>query len=426
MMEISDSSPNHTLIIPSNSPPKSFTWLKPVIQWGLLAMTALALAVGGACWHLQIPEQTYAQIYSPPWLSVNAFGYRLKTRQDFVHARQTLLQATKTDAYRDNPLPHYLLAGLYDTLGQTSNAISAYQQVIQIANRSWYHRLVYREFMDQAQASLAICYYENNKHADALRVLSEISDLNLTDKSDLLHAIQDRLQNPGRADFHMEIGKAFSKGLKLEIAAREAKEAQKLSQSPQLKLEAANFLKTAIPKGVKELSPLARYYSLAGEVYQHEESDLIQAARLYEQVVKESPAYEWGYNDLAVIYRDLKDFANAENNARKAIALNPDFYNPHLTLGDLAIDREDFSGAIRHFQTAKRLLEQTPLSDNEAILANIENQIAYSYESQGDLLQAARHYQDALLISIDVEDENTQDYDYAQEGLARVNSIARK
>lgn len=422
MMESFDS-PTTPATISSEPSSQQKRLIRRVIHIGLGGLVTLGVLFGGYNWACQLPEQAYAEIYRSPWLEANVSLYRLKTRQDFDQARQTLLKATQTDGMRENPLPFYLLGELYQTLGDSKKAINAYQQVIRIAKQSWYNQIRYRSFLNEAQSALAICYYENNKLGDAKRILSSIADFDATDKADLLHALQDRLENPERADFHMEVGKAFSRHLKLELAAKEAKVAQRLSQSPQLRLEAALFLKNAIPRGVRDLSPMARYYSLAGEVYQNEESDLIQAATLYEQVVKESPAYEWGYNDLAIIYRDLKDLNKAEWNARKAIALNPEFYNPYLTLGDLAIDREDYPGAIRQFQTAKQLLQQIPVNENDTILANIENQIAYSYESQGDLPQAIRHYNEALRIASELDDENPMDYDYAQQGLARIKAI---
>lgn len=408
------------------SPRKLPVWLCVLAGICLSLIALVALLIGGYYFYVEVPQQSFARIYAEPWSQSNVSAYRLKSRQDFTIAENNLLELTHNPKSQDDPAPFFLLGELYNTIGTSTEAMDAYKQAISIANRSWFNQIRYRDFLDQSQAALAIIYYENNKIPEAQQLLTTMNDMDATDKADLLHAIQDRLENPERADFHLLVGQAFSKALKLKLAANEVLAAGRLTHNPQLKLEAANFLKTEIPKGVRDLSPMARYYSLAGESYQHNEDNFQQAAVLYEKVVHESPSYEWAYNDLATIYRELKDFAKADSNARKAIALNPDFYNPYLTLGDLATDQADYNKAIQHFQTAKSLIQRLGVSDSDSLLANIENQIAYAYEAQGQLSLAGRHYEEAIARAGETDGQNSQDYDYALAGLSRVKASAIK
>jgi tetratricopeptide (TPR) repeat protein len=399
-------------------------WLWVLVACGVLEMGAILLGLGGYYLYIHLPETRFAQTYEAPWKTSNVNGMNFHHRADFKKARHSLLNSIQTGNSRHDPVPHFLLAELYNTTYETRDAIQAYRHVIRLGEESWFNKLAYRNFLNKAHAALALLYYEQEKPKAVLAELNAISNLSETESPSLLRALKDCIENPDRADFHMLLGKELRQHLKLALAAREMKTAVRLSQSPQLRLEAVNYMKTQMPKQLKDLSPLARYFSLAGEAHQYQHDDLERAADYYKLATAEMPDYEWGYNELAIIHREKRDFARAIEYANRAIHLNPNFYNPYLTLGDIALDQENYQQAIRYFETAQNIIRRLPCEDADSLAANIENQIGYAYELLEQPELAAQHYQNALMTSAEgVDEDSADDYDYAQEGLSRVKEL---
>lgn len=387
-------------------------------MFGLLVLTGIPLGAGIYYFYNILPEDHFFSIYEAPLVSLNSRNYRFKSMQDFTAARQKLTASLAAHPKSDDPRTHYLLAQLYNDLGNIPQAEKEFRQVLKSANANWAEPIINDGFIRAAQGELAIICYLKQDYAQAKTILDGLGEMHF----DYLNAMRDSLAEPERADFHLLLGKAFADQLMLEMSAREVKKALELSHTPQLQLEASNFLKTRLPRNIRDLSPLARYYSFSGEAYENDDQDLTRAASAYERAVQASPDYEWGYNDLAKIYRDLKDFSKAEANAKRAIHLNPDFYNPHLTLGDVALDRRNYPAAIGHFQHAKEIIQRFASQETQHLLANLENQIAYAYECQGQIREAQSHYHLAMLAASEDEAETSSDYDYAQEGLTRTGN----
>jgi tetratricopeptide (TPR) repeat protein len=240
-------------------------------------------------------------------------------------------------------------------------------------------------------------------------------------------ALQDSLENPERGDFHLALGKQLRQELKLSKAREELLQAQNLSQNPNVRLDATHYLQTQMPRFVKELSPLARYYTLAGEFQQYEAEDLWQAANYYQKALQEQPGFEWAYNELAIIYRELKDHKKAGIYAQIAMTLNPDFYNAYLTMGDISLDSEAFEQAITHFKGAQTLIGRWPEQESGGLVANIENQLGFAYESLHNSPEALTHYRLAMkAASLRDDDVAVSDYEYAQESITRVTESQQR
>jgi tetratricopeptide (TPR) repeat protein len=400
---------------------KPSLWLPVLAGFGVLQVVLLLLGIGYYI-YVDLPESTFARTDAAPWREHNVASLTFKTPADFAKARSILSADTKRPENQNDPTAAYLLAELDNTLNASNPAIQMYQQVIRIADKNWYSRFAYRNFLSHAHAALAILYYEHGKPAQAKSELDAIPDFSETNQANLLQALRDSIESPDRADFHLLLGKELRHQLKLTLASRELQTAERLSPSPQLTLEAANFMKTQMPKSLKELPPMLRYYSLAAEASENP----TQAAAFYEQAVQQIPSYEWGYNELAILYRTMKQYDTASDRANRAIAINPDFYNPYLTLGDIALDRTDYTAAIRYFETAQRIIQRFPSEDSQSLNANIENQLGYTHELMNQIQEAAHHYQLAMLAAADGDMDTTADYEYAQEGLARTDAALHK
>ena len=394
--------------------------------WGVIAFLSLHLTLilgyTGLDYLYHVwPDETYQLIYERPWLNLNVRALNFQSEKDFSKAQAALSEkADKTQ----NPIPHFLLAELENSLDQQQDAVQQYKATIATAQKDWLSRIQYREYQDNAHAALAILAYEQGNNSQAHQELAKISDIEINRESELLSSLRDVLDEPERGDFHLLLGKAFRKALKFKMAYQELQKAEQLSQSPQLRLEIANFTKTQMPnsKG-QDLSPMARYYGLAGRSAQTDDENLPKAASLFKKAVREDPQFEWGYNELAIIYMELKDYHQATAYAENAITQHAEFYNPYLTLGDIALDQQNFQGAVQHFQDAEAILQKLPAEDEQSIMANLENELGYAYESLHNYPKADEHYRNALSISAELDDNATRDYTYAKDALARVSRV---
>jgi len=368
------------------------------------------------------PQESYRKIYEKPWLQANVRALKFQSTTDFGQAEGLLLKSATEKSHEDSPIPHFLLAELYNTQGHPEKAVPEYRKTIRVSQKNWLSSIEYQEFSDNAHAALAILAYEQNRPEKARQELADIAASDENREADILTAMQDSLDEPERGDFHLLLGKAFRKALKFKMANQELHKAVQLSQNPQVRMEANSYLKSQMPQGVQELSPLARYYGLAARAAQTNDENLPKAAALFKKALVEAPKFDWGYNELAIIYREMKDYPAAIAYARNAIHQNTDFYNPYLTLGDIALDQADYPTAISHFSEAESILQRLPQEEEQqqGLVANIENQIAYAYEAQHQYQAATQHYQSALSISAEAGDEASDDYDYAREGLARL------
>jgi tetratricopeptide (TPR) repeat protein len=371
------------------------------------------------------PQESYQQIYEKPWLSMNVRALKFQNATDFVHAQATLEQQVRQPANNANPKPHFLLAEIYSAQGQSKRAIAEYQATIRAANQGWLGRIGNQMFSDNAHAALAELYYEQGNTSQAAQELAGIAEADQNREADILLAMRDSLESPDRADFHLLLGKAFRQAWKFKMATQEMETAIRLSHNPQTRLEAESYLKTQMPKGLLDLTPMARYYGLVARFAQTSDENLPKAALMFRKSLAETPEFDWGYNELAIIYREMKDYPKAIAYAKDAIHQNLDFYNPYLTLGDIALDQADYQGAISQFKQAESILKRLPQDGQQGLMANIQNQIGYAYESLHQYGEARRYYQSALMISADAGESADEDYDYAKDGLSRMANATK-
>lgn len=83
--------------------------------------------------------------------------------------------------------------------------------------------------------------------------------------------------------------------------------------------------------------------------------DLDAAQRHYQTALTLSPDFVEGVTQLALIAMLRDDNATAETLLDQARKLDPDFPPIYRRLGDMLYDRGDFSGALRHYETALKL-----------------------------------------------------------------------
>lgn len=208
--------------------------------------------------------------------------------------------------------------------------------------------------------------------------------------------------------------------LKLKQGRAEMVTAEKLSTDPDLKVRIHNYLKTKMPRMDRDLSPMARYYTLAGDAYEYSEKDkdLKKAAYYYERAIKSAPDFELGYHQLSSVYQEQFEYAKALDCARKAIQINPNFYLAYLTMGDIELDRENYKAAADYFSKAQGIVGKLQDKYHTDLSANIENQLGFTYESLEQNREAISHYKRALQLSTSDSDDN----DYAREALERLKS----
>jgi Tfp pilus assembly protein PilF len=415
-------------IASESRPQKTSIW-----QWVVLAVLAVhlsAVLIGGGWDYVYniMPRESYQKIYQHPWLEMNVRSLKFENPSQFSTAEKLLQQKLSLNTHEARVIPHYLLAELYNTLNRPREAISEYRKTIKGIGKSRLDQLRYREFKDNSHAAMAMLYYEAGHSSKASQELAQISELPEKtpddDKEDdnpneLLSALKDTLEAPERGDFHLRLGQAYGRELRFDMASREGRLAETLSHEPQTRLEASHFLKVEIPQDIGDFSPLARYYGLAARSAQVGDENLPKAAQFFQKALREEPGFDWGYNELAIIYRQLNDYPQAITSAQNAIARNVNFYNPYLTLGDIALDQKRYESAIHYFQTAKTLLLQSPQPEQETKTASIENQIAYAYEVLKNKPEARKHYRNAATLSQQAGDETDADFYYASNGLKR-------
>jgi tetratricopeptide (TPR) repeat protein len=396
---------------------KLFAWLAAGFV-GLCTLTTLAIS----SWYVLyvLPDQTWESLNTGEWEDSNIRLMAFTGPDSFRSAEKELQEKIAENTHDDDIIPHYLLGEIYNMEQRPEKATSHYQAAIRQGQQSWYHQAMYRRLLDDAHGKLSILYYEQGKGQQALSETRQIRNITQLPESNLLLAMRESIEEPGRADFHMLLGKAFQSHGKLDKAREEFLQARDFSKSPQLRMEAANHLKTRIPR-IASLTPMARYYNLAGDAQQWEHDDLTKAVSFYEKAIREAPDAETGYYELATLYRQMKDYPKAETYALRSLALNPESYHTCMALGDIEMDKAHYDKAIVWFQKAQRLMLQYPDEETQGLLGNIENQLGFAHELLNHHDTAMHHYRKAMLVAGQLDSYTAEeDYAYAQDALTRL------
>lgn len=367
------------------------------------------------------PEEMIASLNTAPWRALNVDAYSFQNVADFTAAEQKLMKMTHSPQYRQNPIPSFLLGRLHQTLEQDKQAKADYQQALKISQQNWLAQANYRLLINETNAHLAIYYYKSNGSSASRHTLAQIQDKSRLSQEALISALSDRLESPDRADFRFLLGKALRQELLIQQSRTELKQAQKLAQQPQLHLEIQNYQQTQMPRKIGKLSPMTRYYSLAGIYYQHQASSIPKAVAFLKKALQSTPSLEWLHAELALAYREQHQFKAAAKEAKVALAINPDLYHAYLTLGDLGVDQEQYTAAIQHFETAKTIMSHLPDGQNQGLDANIHNQIGFAFECMNQLSSAQANYRQAMTEAQERDDEEAfTEYEYAQDALSRI------
>ncbi len=386
--------------------------------WALAGITIISglisLSFAGMIYLSTLPDDIYQSIHSTDWEKLNVNRMEFSRAEDFDHAEAELKERIASDP--ESPIPHFLLGTLYETKGKYDTAESEFNKSIKLSENSQWNQRLYQHFQEDSHAELALINYYKGNNKKALKELEKVSHSSYGRSPELLNALRTSLEEPQRGDFHLALAIELRKILQLKHARLEFKAAKQLAFDPALKAKADQYLQVKLPHETAKISPIARYYTLAGAlqetVYQNPE----KAADYYIKAISEAPSFDWAYSQLGVVSHQSQNYAQALSSARKATELNPKSISPHLTMGDVEIDAENYGKAIIHYQKALSIGREFLLQNDAELLANIENQLGFAYEQLGKNLDAKRHYQ----LAYKTANESSNDYQYAEEALERV------
>lgn len=397
----------------------------PLWGWLLILGFGLNLALSAGCvlfgfLFYYLPGQYAEAPLKAEWATLNVNRLAFQSQKDFKTAQDRLLASLLSEKEERGPLPRLLLADLFDMMGKRDAAIFFYRDTLAIAEANWFTRLAMNPLANHAHEKLALLYYENNDRVASLSEIKAMGDLDENAENPaLLLALQNSLEEPNRADFHLALARLLRSELRLKQARSEVEAATRIGGSAGLQFQTVVFQRMEIPVNGANLPPLGRYYLMAGNTLAYEEN-YNEAAIFYQKAIHESPDVEWAYSALAVAFHEMKLDRQAYVAVKKAIALNPNAYAPHLTLGSIALDGSRFQEAISHLRTGQALMAKMPLETVQTEIPAVENQLGYAFENLKNYREAAHHYTQALATAQQDESGYEGDYEYARKRLAEV------
>lgn len=339
------------------------------------------------------PVDSYERIYTEPWASLNADMMLFQNEAHFNEAHSKL---DKIPLHSKDRIVAEFLMGKSDLyLHNLDEAESHFQWIVSSAESGNFiesNNNLY--FTDEANASLAKVYYLQQKPNKALEAAFKVDYAEDLEDPYFYTALLDVLENPKRGDLKYQLAQELKHSLYLSQARQEMLEALSLTKNPDLTLMISNELKTEMPLAEHdEMSPIGRYLNLAGNYYKNNLERPSTAIQFFEKALDETPDFEWTHQQLALSYYDVKKPDKGRHHSAQAISLNDQFYLPYLTMGDEALDQEDYQAAINHFNQAKKIVSAFTDSKHQKILNNIETQLGYTYESLDQPDKARSHYQ---------------------------------
>ncbi len=379
-----------------------------------LVTTFVIFGFGIMLLSVTLPQDIYDSVHEGQWKPLNVHRMEFDDPDDFSRTEKTLQQRISRSP--DDPIPCYLLGALYETMDRNEDAIRAYKEALRKTEATGFHKVLYGHFSGDAHAELALLYYYTNNKEQALAELREVDRIGYYQSQELLTALQNVLEEPQRGEFHFELGVELRRILRLDRARQEIALAYDSATDPALKTKAGSWLRIKLPQQAKPLSPLTRYYTLAGATHETVYSNPAMAAMFYEKAIAEDPSFEWAYSQLGIVNHEMKRYDEAMANARKAAELNPGYISPWLTMGDVEIDRKNYASAIAHYSRALALSHDAIAANESDLVANIQNQIGYAYEQMGINDKAVAHYEQARSLAY----ESSPDYEYALDALERI------
>ena len=132
---------------------------------------------------------------------------------------------------------------------------------------------------------------------------------------------------------------------------------------------------------------LKELFTLA--VQNHKDNNLEVAKNLYNEVLKKNPKFINAYNNLGVIFKELKDYPKAIISLKKAIEIEPNYIDAHNNLGVVFQEIEEYQKAIHCFE---RVITINPN------LPDIQNILGIMFQNFGDYKKAITCYEKAIRI----------------------------
>ncbi|MDX2084952.1 MAG: hypothetical protein SFZ03_06130 [Candidatus Melainabacteria bacterium] len=403
-------------------------WPLTSLLVGLLSLVLLLWVglLGAYQLTVVLPEETYLASQQGIWQDWNVRQMNFQTEQEFMLAEQRLQRYQRQDLYQNNPIPAYLLASLYEATDRLDDAEQNYLQVIALSQQSVLNQVLYHPYAADAHASLTLIYARQQRTESALAHWRQLKDNHIQERpqSLLLSAVGRVLQEPERADYQFQLGSEYYHSLQFAEARQAFQQAVSLSHDPVLKQQAQDYLSYRMPANESQVTPLVRYWTLAGASQALDENYEL-AIPLLQQAIKAAPQFEWPYHYLALVYHYRQQEPQALAYAHQAAHANPNYLFPYLTLGDVEMGRANYFKAIRHFEKALKVSAHWlgESAEDERMLANLRNQLGFAYEQIGRQVQAAEQYR----LALQTARQQTDDYRYAEMAVARLEKrIAQK
>ena len=107
---------------------------------------------------------------------------------------------------------------------------------------------------------------------------------------------------------------------------------------------------------------IEKAFNLAVKNHQEGKTDIAQ--ELYNQVLKIDPNHSQTLNNIAVIFKNLKDYQKAKNCYKKVIEFNPNYVEAHFNLGIIFNELREIEKAKSCYEKA---LEIDPLNKKSMV-----------------------------------------------------------
>jgi tetratricopeptide (TPR) repeat protein len=186
--------------------------------------------------------------------------------------------------------------------------------------------------------------------------------------------------SPENAEAHYALAQAYRRQGEADMAARHMalhEKYQGLEQSVSDPL-----LESVSQMNVSDRSHIARGQSYA------ETGQVELAIAEYEKALELNPRSGFAHTPLLRLYGSMGNMAKAESHYRSAVELNPGDAQPHYFFGMLWLNQGDYEKAAIALGDAASVNPQN---------STIQAQLGLALERLGDLRQADKHYQQALV-----------------------------
>jgi tetratricopeptide (TPR) repeat protein len=221
---------------------------------------------------------------------------------------------------------------------------------------------------EQAWRELALLLLDSGRRRHAVKAIGQLSN-----------CMHERLKRMSRKNRKLEEDKRKNKGLRKEIILADLfQEFADIVQDPRLRFGLLRQARAQCWAAARKWpSNTSTFIRLGGLLADHGKME--EALKIYDAARKREPKLFELYNDSGIVYEALKRPAQAAECYRKAITLGPRSGVPHVNLGRIYLDKNNFPVARAEFL--------------KAIAA--EPQLAVAYSNLGFALYGMKRYDEA-------------------------------